>query len=221
MSSLSPIHSNCFRRDFGIAQQTFLHGISPGRATHTTTAWDKWTEFTTDLSLNPVLQAWPDKIPFLQVFAQQVHTGELSASGNPLRDRSVEDYVRMVGQTFLHVGTDNPRLTSAHVIDFRLQQTIAAWKQSQPTPLRVKPIPIQVIRRFVQNSHSTSASGIQSLLCKAIAVMIILFFFFLLRPGEYTDDDGTTDKHSFLLQDIQLFIGDTCLDTLFNSDSRL
>ena len=221
MSSLDPIHNNCFRRDFGIAQQTVLQGISPGRATHTATAWDKWIEFTSDLGLDPFLQAWPDKIPFLQVFAQRVHTGELSASGNPLRARSVEDYVRMVGQTFLHLGTNNPCLNSAHVIDFRLQRTIAAWKQSQPAPLRVKPIPLQVIRRIVQTSHSTSASTSKSSLCKAIADMIILAFFFLLRPGEYTDNDGNTDKHPFLLQDVQLFIGDTRLDTLADTDSRL
>ena len=84
MSNLDPIQSNCFRSDFGIAQQTVLQVISQGRATQTATAWDKWIKFTSDLRLNPFLQAWPDKIPFLQVFAQQVHTGELSASGNPI-----------------------------------------------------------------------------------------------------------------------------------------
>ena len=145
MSNLDPIQSNCFLCDFGIAQKTVLQGIAPGRATQTATAWDKWIKFTSDLGLDPFLQAWPDKIPFLQVFAQRVHTGELSASGNPIRARLVEDYVRMVGQTFLYVGANNPRLNSAHVIDFRLQQTIAAWKQSQPAPLQVKPIPLQVI----------------------------------------------------------------------------
>ena len=97
MSTLDTIPENCFHCDFGIAQQTVLQGISPGRATQTATAWDKWIEFTSDLGLDPFLQAWPDKIPFLQVFAQRVHTGELSASGNPIRARTVEDYVRMVG----------------------------------------------------------------------------------------------------------------------------
>jgi len=125
----------------------------------------------------------------------------------------------MVGQTFLHVGANDPRLNSAHVIDFRLQQTIAVWKQSQPAPLRVNPIPLQVIRRIAQNSHSTFASDIQSSLCKAIADMIILALFFLLWPGKYTDNDGNTDKHPFLLQDIQLFIGDTRLDMISDSDS--
>ena len=87
----------------------------------------------------------PDKIPFLQVFAQQVHIGKLSASGNPIRAQLVEDSIRLVGKTFLHVGTADPRLNSAHVVDFQLQRTIAAWKTSDPAPLRVKPIPLQVI----------------------------------------------------------------------------
>ena len=51
--------------------------------------------------------------------------------------------------------------------------------------------------------------------------MIILAFFFLLRPGEYTDNNGDTDKHPFLLEDIQLFIGDTRLNTLQDSETRL
>lgn len=98
MSTLDPVKEHSFRRDFGAAQQTVLQGISPGRATKTVTAWDKWIEFTTDLGLDPFLQAFQDKIPFLQVFAARVHSGELAASGNPIRARSAEDYVRMVGR---------------------------------------------------------------------------------------------------------------------------
>ena len=44
--------------------------------------------------------------------------------------------------------------------------------------------------------------------------MIILAYFFLLQPGEYTDNDGDTDKHPFLLEDVQLFIGDTRLNLM-------
>jgi hypothetical protein len=217
MSTLDPVKEHRFRGDFSTAQQTVLQGISPGRASSTVTAWDKWIEFTSDLGVDPFLQAFPDKIPFLQVFAQRVHSGELAASGNPIRARSVEDYIRMVGQTFLHVGSDDPRLNSAHLIDFRLQRTIAAWKKSDPPPKRVKPVPIQVIRRIASTSYSTVSSP----LCKAIADMIILAFFFLLRPGEYTDNNGDTNKHPFLLEDIQLFIGDTRLNLLTDSDARL
>jgi hypothetical protein len=90
VSTLDPIHHNCYCRDFGIAQQTVLQGISPGRATQTATAWNKWIEFTSDLGLDPFLQAWPDKILLLKVFSQKVHTGKLSASGNPIQARLVE-----------------------------------------------------------------------------------------------------------------------------------
>ena len=52
--------------------------------------------------------------------------------------------------------------------------------------------------------------------------MIILAFFFLLRPGEYTDNDGNNDKHPFLLENIQPSIGDTRLNIfLHDSDARL
>ena len=217
MSTLDPVKQHCFSRDFSTAQQTVLQGISPGRATSTATAWDKWIEFTTDLGLDPFLQAFNDKIPFLQVFAARVHSGELAASGNPIRARSAEDYVRAVGQTFLHVGADDPRLNSASKIDFRISRTISAWKKSDATPKRVKPIPLQVIRRIASTSYPTFASP----LCKAIADMIILAFFFLLRPGEYTDNDGDTDKHPFRIEDVQLFIGDTRLNLLTDPESRL
>ena len=51
--------------------------------------------------------------------------------------------------------------------------------------------------------------------------MISLAFFFLLRPGKYTDNNGDTNKHQLLLEDIQLFIGDTRLNLLTDSDARL
>ena len=51
--------------------------------------------------------------------------------------------------------------------------------------------------------------------------MIILAFFFLLRPGKYTDDNGNKNKHPFLLENIQLFIGNTRLNILHDSDACL
>jgi hypothetical protein len=129
------------------------------------------------LGLDPFLQAFPDKVPFLQVFAQRVHTGELAANGNPIKSRSVEDYIRGVAQTFLHVGASDPRLNSAHTVDFRLQRTLNAWKTTDPAPLRVKPIPITVIRRIAVLSQTTNSH--LPIFC-ATADMIIIALFFLL-----------------------------------------
>ena len=200
MSTLDSLKAHRFSCDIRTAQATVLQGVSPGRAASAATAWDKWIEFTTDLGLDPFLQAFQDKVPFLQVFAHRVHIGELSASGSPIRSRSAEDYVRHIGQTFLHVGADDPRLNSAHTIDFRLQRTLKAWKACDPAPDRVKPVPIQVIRRIAFLAQSSP----DPTLC-ASADMIIIAFFYLLRPGEYTDND----KNPFRFEDVQLFIGDT------------
>ncbi|KAL3826648.1 hypothetical protein ACHAXA_009089 [Cyclostephanos tholiformis] len=52
---------------------------------------------------------------------------------------------------------------------------------------------------------------------QAASDMIILAFFFLLRPGEYTDNDGDP----FRLADVQLFIGDTRLPQLMAPASEL
>ena len=130
-------------------------GVSLGRASSTSIAWAKWTAFVNDLGLDPFLQAFPDKV------AHQVHTGELAAGGSPVRSRTAEDYVRHVAQTFLLVGAHDHRLNSAHAIDFRIQQTLKAWKTTDSAPDRVKPIPIPVICRIAflaQSASSTNAT---------------------------------------------------------------
>jgi len=103
------------------------------------------------------------------------------------------------------VGANDPRLNSAHKIDFRLQSTLEAWKSTDPAPDRVKPIPITVIRRIATLAQTTHASD--TAFC-ATADMIVIAFFFLLRPGEYTDNPN----NPFRLADVQLFIGDTRID---------
>ena len=207
MSTLDPIKAHRFRSDISTAQKTVLQGISPGHASSAATAWTKWLEFTSDMGLDPFLQAFQDKVPILQVFVHRVHRGELADHGNPVRSRTAEDYVLHVAQAFLQVGADDPRLNSAHNIDFRLQRTLKAWKNSDPAPDRVKPIPITVIRQIAVLAQTTNAAD--ATFC-ASADMIIVAFFFLLCPGEYTDND----INPFHLADVQLFIGDTRIHPL-------
>ncbi|KAL3808781.1 hypothetical protein ACHAXA_011404 [Cyclostephanos tholiformis] len=192
-----------FRGDLSAAQATVLARVSPGRATSNATAWSKWIAFTT----------FQDKVPFLQIFAGRVHSGELAARGNPVKSRSAEDYVWHIAQTFLNMGAQDPRLDAAFHIDFRLQRTLRAWKQSDPAPLRVKPVPVTVIRHIAASATSALASPTY----QAASDMIILAFFFLLRPGEYTDNDGDP----FRLENVQLFIGDTRLPILAAPECEL
>jgi hypothetical protein len=112
------------------------------------------------------------------------------------------------------MGAKDPRLNSAHQIDFQLQPMIKSWKSSDPAPLCVKPIPIQVIRCVATLLQLSSASDS---LYQATTDMIILAFFFLLWPEEYTDNDNTP----FCLKDVQLFIGPRCLNLQTSSAAEL
>ena len=198
------------------AQETVAQGVSSGRARATVTSWEKWLDFTTELGLDPFLQVFSDKVPVLQVFIARVRTGELAASGNQIKSRSVEDYLRGVAQTFLSLGADDPRLNSAGKTDFRIGRMLACWKKQDPPANRVKPIPIQVIRRIAAIAASLPPDAHT---LRAVADMIIIAFFFLLRPGEYTD--SPSDSTPFAFADVQLFVGTIRLNLASSSDAQL
>ena len=169
------------------------------------------------MGLDPFLEAFEDKVPILQVFIQRVRDGELAANGNPIKSRSVEDYLRAVAQTFLSVGSADPRLIEAKKTDFRIQRMQAAWKKQDPPPTRVKPIPIRVIRRVAYVAQHLPP---HAFLLRAVCDMIIIAFFFLLRPGEYTDET-TSDTTPFTLNDVQLFVGEMRLNLQLASETEL
>eukprot|EP00804_Cyclotella_cryptica_P023818 CCRYP_011179-RA/>CCRYP_011179-RA protein AED:0.32 eAED:0.33 QI:0/0/0/1/0/0/2/0/551 len=209
ISTLDPVTTDTFRRDFRAAQETVQAGVIAGNASQAITAWTQWTNFTTELGLDPFLQALQDKVPVLQVFVLQVRLRELAANGHPIRARSAEAYVRHIAQTFLHMGAQDPRLTSIGQIDFCLQGMVAAWKKKDSPPCWVKPVPIRIIRHIAYLArHSTSSNS----LLVAVVDMIIIAFFFLLRPGEYTHSNQ--ESTPFRLSDVQLFIGQQHLNLL-------
>ncbi len=127
-----------------------------------------------------------------------------------------EDYVQHVAQTYLNVGAKDPHLNSANQIDFLLQHMIKSWKSSNPAPLCVKPIPIQVIQRVASLSQLLLLL-VSDFLYQATTDMIILTFVFLLWPGEYTNNDKTP----FCLKDVQLFIGPCSLNLQTLSMAKL
>ena len=112
------------------------------------------------------------------------------------------------------MGAPDPRLNTSGKTDFRLARMIYKWKKEDPPPNRVKPIPIQVIRRL-----AFIASNSECELTKGITDMIIIAFFFLLRPGEYTNSESDTTP--FTLTDVQLFVGGRRLNLLTSTDAEL
>ena len=93
---------------------------------------------------------------------------------------------------------------------------LAAWKKEDPPANRVKPIPIEVIRRI---AYIAAHLPPEAELLRATADMIIIAFFYLLRPGEYTD--SPSDTTPFTLRDVQLMIGNTRLDLLSTPQAQL
>ena len=176
---MAPEQADLFRRDIRLAQQDVKAGVSSGRARSSCGHWRQWQKYTDMLAVDPFLETVVDKVPILQVFARRLRTGELSPSRNTLRSRSVEDYIRSVGQAFLELGMNDPRLGPDLKIDHRIQRMLRCYSKADPPPDRVKPVPIQVLQHICTIALASNDDHII-----AIADMITLAFFFLLRPGK-------------------------------------
>ena len=112
------------------------------------------------------------------------------------------------------LGAKDPRMTSTGKIDGRLQLQFHCYSRKYPPPSRVKPIPVQVLRRLACVAVASNDQELQ-----AVADMIIIAFFFLLCPGEYT---GTkSDRTPFCLSDVTFSVGRTVFDTATATDNEL
>lgn len=120
-----------------------------------------------------------------------------------------------MGQGFARMGAQDPRLTASGSIDFRLQRQLAGYAKADPPPARVKPIPISIVMCCL--SLARAAPTISN--C-AVADMICLAFFFLCRPGEYTVS-SKPESCPFLLENVQLFVGNHRLNLVTCSDTDL
>ena len=129
-----------------------------------------------------------------------------------VRSRTVEDAIRSIGQAILMLGGKDPIMTSIGKIDGRLQLQFRCYSRKDPPLSRVKPIPVQVLRRI-----SCVAAASRDPALQAVEDMIIIAFFFLLCPGEYT---GTkSDSSPFRLSDVTFSVGRTVFDTTTSTDS--
>ena len=200
METLDPAVKHSVVRDYSLAQQEVQLGVTTKRSATEDNMWDVWSSFCHELGVNPLLNDTDDPVPLLQVYARRLRTGVLSPSKSKIRKRSVEGYLRNVGQTLQALGSLDPRQSKDGKTDFRLQRQLASYQREDPAPLRVKPVPIQVIRRIMHVANSSDSSYL-----KATADMIALAFFFLLRPGEYTSTSVSSTPFRFL--DAQFYLG--------------
>jgi hypothetical protein len=214
MAALDAFTEHSFRRDFSLAQAAVKAGVTVQRSAAADSQWLIWAKFCTDLAIDPYLSEFKDKIALLQVFAHRYRVGILAPSGHTVKARTVEDALRSVGQAFARMGLPDPRLTAGGKLDFRLHRMLSAYHKQDPPPHRVKPIPVQVLRRIMAVASAGTDPGQQ-----AIADMIALAYFYLLRPGEYT---GTQSESTpFRVQDISLFYGNRRLNLATCTDAEI
>jgi hypothetical protein len=100
--------------------------------------WDIWLTYCATHHVDPLLATVLDPILYLQVFAQRFRNGCLAKNGNPLRAKSVEDYLHAVGQTMASMGATDQRLIITS-LDYRLNQQLAGYWHVNPAPTRVTP----------------------------------------------------------------------------------
>lgn len=213
---MDPTTCTAFFSDLSSAQYATRHGVVAQRAASSITHWGLWLAFCTELAIDPFLENIPDPVEILQVFLHRVRVGKISprSTGQQVRGRSAEDTLRSVGQAFAGMGAPDPRYTPQGKMDFRLTRQLKYYAKQDPSPNRVKPVPLTVIRHVL--FAALAAANPSSI---AIADMIVIAFFFLLRPGEYT---GTpSDTSPFRLCDARLSVGGCYLDPATCSDAAL
>ncbi len=173
-------------------------GITSHRATDKDHMWRQWQTFVATI---PGVDQYLNQVPphlhlsFLKVFATRVRRGALTSSGQPVRAKRVQDYLRTVAEE-IRLGSQHrldPRFNAQNLREKELQDLAKGYTKADPPPDKVKPIPITLVQHSCSHADSSSQG-------QAIANMLVIGFFFLLRPGEYTYD--AKNNHPFRLQDI-------------------
>ena len=111
------------------------------------------------------------------------------------------------------MGAGDPRRNAVGRVDLRYANLLKAFKNNDPAPNRVKPIPIQVLHHAQQ-----CINQVPDYIDQAIMELIWIAFFFLLRPGEYAK---SRDNEPLRLRDVTLMRRAVRLDTYNATEAEL
>ena len=188
--------------------QTARASVTPGRAKAADSVWHNiWLPYLATLGIDdPYLRHVPDPVPFLQVLAERIRDGRCSRSGKSVKAAHVRDELLAVAKAFTTLGYSDPRHTRTGDMDPRLAALFKGMSNADPAPVRVKPMPIQVLH----HAQATVQLAPTDLL-RCIMDMAWIAFFYLLRPGEYCKSPENTP---LALKDVSCSIGFRKLDIL-------
>jgi hypothetical protein len=208
VETLPAVARNELGNDARLVQEAMRSGISHGRHTAAHMYWHQWLHFCRQYELVPYLTQGSNAIGWLQIFAQRVRNGRLSASHNNVQAGTMADAITFVASAHTMAGLPDPHLIlGSHTIDPCLARLICAYRKLDPAPDRVQLIPLNVLRHACRIAQS--AVNPTSL---AAADLMWMAFFFFLHPGIYTDNSDSA--HPFTLADVRLWVGTTQIDPL-------
>ena len=208
MADVSPEIFHDLGADWRAVQEATRAHVSTRRNTAASSAWTLWSAFCSTVGAHP--DSLPqDPVPILQIFAQRLRAGSLSASGRRVKSRTVEDTLRGVGQTYAALVAVDPRMNHHGQIDFRLTSLYRSWANTDPPPSRVKPLPPSLLTQVVTLAHQEQTPA-----ASAAAEVLTLGFFFLLRPGEYLGQPNDLTDNLFRLRDVTFWVGSRAVDHL-------
>jgi hypothetical protein len=206
---------DALQRDSSAIEEAMQRGRSKGRSSSQITYERIWLKFCKQHQLDPLLAHESHPTAWFQAFAEQIRVGRISASGKPVRSKTVADAIQLVAQTFSFVDAPDPRmLTGTQTIHPHLKLQLKGYEKDDPSPGRVKPIPLPILHHAAAIAH-TAADAISL----AMADMMWLAFFFLLRPGEYTQP--AEDSHPFRIEDVRLWCNEIAIDCFTGTPNEL
>jgi hypothetical protein len=108
VAALSLVVQNELSRALGAVETAMQSRVCRGRQ-HSAAVYNRiWDTFCQQYELDPTFTTTPDPIPWLQVFADGVRTGRISASGHRVRSGTVADALCFVSQTYTLFGKQDP-----------------------------------------------------------------------------------------------------------------
>ena len=143
------------------------------------------------------------------VFAIRYCNGHLAKDGQPIQSRTVEDALHAIGQTMASLGSKDHHLISAWQVKNCLSHQLKNYKNIDPEPSQVKPVPISVVCMATvctQQSNDTFAI--------AVADMSTIGFCYLCHPGEHALSADGFCSAPFRLCDVTFQHCAQALDTL-------
>jgi hypothetical protein len=136
--------------------------------------WVIWQRFCVSLDTEENFSCGTNPLTVLQFITQRYRDRQIAPSKRQVRSRIVEDAVQSVGQGFARMGAQDPRLNASGSIDFRLQRQLAGYAKADPSPTRVKPIPLSIVMCYLRIARAVatiSNCAIADMICLALFCM--------------------------------------------------